>query len=91
MIDNRRNSFPGEVGSDFLQENKNYFPKLEEFANDVFEKIQTNNRSTYIGLCNFLKSEYGITAKDVVPKEGRSFSKIFNKEKKELLLSDYVA
>ena len=91
MIDNRRNSFPGEVVSDFLQENKNYFPKLEEFANNVFEKIHTNNRSTYIGLCNFLKSEYGITVKDVIPKEGRSFSKIFNKEKKELLLSDYVA
>ena len=91
MIDNRRNSFPGEVVSDFLQENKNYFAKLEEFANNVFEKIQTNNRSTYIGLCNFLKSEYGITVKDVIPKEGKSFSKIFNIEKKELLLSDYVA
>ena len=91
MIDNRRNSFPGEVVSDFLQENKNYFSKLEEFANNVFEKIQTNNRSTYIGLCNFLKSEYGITVKDVIPKEGKSFSKIFNIEKKELLLSDYVA
>ena len=82
MIDNRRNSFPGEVVSDFLQENKNYFAKLEEFANNVFEKIHTNNRSTYIGLCNFLKSEYGIAVKDVIPKEGRSFSKIFNKEKK---------
>ena len=91
MIDNRRNSFPGEVVSDFLQENKNYFPKLEEFANNVFEKIQTNNRSTYIALCNFLKTEYGIVVKDVIPKEERSFSKIFDKEKKELLLSDYVA
>ena len=91
MIDNRRNSFPGEVVSDFLQENKNYFSKLEEFANNVFEKIQTNSRSTYIGLCNFLKSEYGITVKDVIPKEGRSFSKIFYTERKELLLSDYVA
>ena len=69
MIDNRRNSFPGEVVSDFLQENKNYFPKLEEFANNVFEKIQTNNRSTYIALCNFLKTEYGIVVKDVIPKE----------------------
>ena len=29
--------------------------------------------------------------KDVVPKEGKSFSKIFDKEKKELWLSDYVA
>ena len=39
MIDSRKNSFPGEVVSDFLQENKNYFPKLEEFANTIFEKI----------------------------------------------------
>ena len=38
IVDNRKNSFPGEVISDFLQENKNYFPKLEEFANKVFEK-----------------------------------------------------
>ena len=29
-----------EVISDFLQENKNYFPKLEDFANSVFEKFK---------------------------------------------------
>ena len=40
IIDKRKAAFPGEVISDFLQENKNYFPKLEEFANSVFEKIQ---------------------------------------------------
>jgi hypothetical protein len=38
IVDNRKNSFPGEVISDFLQVNKNYFPKLEEFANKVFRK-----------------------------------------------------
>ena len=32
FIDGRKNSFPGEVVSDFLQENENYFPKLEEFS-----------------------------------------------------------
>ena len=40
IVDNRKNSFPGEVISDFLQVNKNYFPKLEEFANKVFEKFK---------------------------------------------------
>ena len=44
IVDNRKNSFPGEVISDFLQENKNYFPKLESFANKVFDKIQKNNQ-----------------------------------------------
>ncbi len=91
IIDSRKAAFPGEIVSDFLQENKNYFPKLEDFANSVFEKIQVNNRSTYFGLCEFLKKEYGILVKDVLPEEDKPFSKIFNKNKKELLLSDYVA
>ena len=89
IVDNRKNSFPGEVISDFLQENKNYFPKLEEFANKVFEKIQVNNRTRYIALCEYLKKEYSITVKDIIPDDGKPFSKIFNKKKKELLLSDY--
>ena len=45
IIDSRKAAFPGEVISDFLQENKNYFPKLEAFANNIFEKIQTNKRT----------------------------------------------
>ena len=69
IVDNRKNSFPGEVISDFLQENKNYFPKLEEFANKVFEKIQVNNRTRYIALCEYLKKEYSITVKDIIPEE----------------------
>jgi hypothetical protein len=36
-----------------------------------------------------LKSEYGIKVIDVIPEENKPFSKIYNKNKKELLLSDY--
>jgi len=89
IIDSRKTSFPGEVISDFLQDNKNYFPKLEEFANSIFDKVQKNNRTRYIALCDFLKKEYSITVKDIIPEESKPFSKIFNKQKKELLLSDY--
>ena len=89
IIDSRKAAFPGEVISDFLQENKNYFPKLEEFANNIFNKIQKNNRTRYIALCDYLNKEYSIIVKDVIPEEGKPFSKIFNKSKKELLLSDY--
>ena len=89
IIDSRKASFPGEVISDFLQENKNYFPKLEEFANSVFNKIQKNNRTRYIALCEFLKTEYSIIVKDIIPEEKKPFSKIYNKNKKELLLSDF--
>ena len=91
IVDNRKSSFPGEVISDFLQENRNYFPKLEEFANKIFNKVKQNNRTRYIALCDFLKSEYNITVKDIIPEEKKPFSKIFNIEKKELLLSDYIS
>ena len=89
IVDNRKNSFPGEVVSDFLQENKNYFPKLEEFANSVFRQVENNNRTRYIALCNYLKTKYSINVRDVIPEEGKPFSKIYKKNKKELLLSDY--
>ena len=91
IVDNRKSSFPGEVISDFLQENKNYFPKLEDFANKIFDKVKQNNRTRYIALCDFLKSEYGITVKDIIPEDGKPFSKIFKKKNKELLLSDYLS
>ena len=42
-------------------------------------------------LCEFLKNEYNIKVKDVIPNEGKPFSKIFDKSNKELLLSDYIA
>ncbi len=89
IIDSRKASFPGEVISDFLQENKNYFPKLEDFANKIFDKVQKNNRTRYIALCDYLKKEYTINVRDVIPEEEKPFSKIFNESKKELLLSDY--
>ena len=91
IVDNRKNSFPGEVISDFLQENKNYFPKLEEFADKIFDKVKQSNRTRYIALCNFLKSEFNISVKDIIPEEGKPFSKIYNKKNKELLLSDYLS
>ena len=91
IIDSRKVAFPGEVISDFLQENKNFFPKLENFANAIFEKVKQNNRTRYIALCDFLKNEYGITVKDVIPEEGKPFSKIFKAKQKELFLSDYLS
>ena len=89
IIDSRKTSFPGEVISDFLQENRNYFPKLEDFANMIFEKVQKNNRTRYVALCDFLKEEYSIAVKDIIPEEKKPFSKVFNKDSRELLLSDY--
>ena len=88
IVDNRKNSFPGEVISDFLQENKNYFPKLEDFANKVFEKVQKNNRTRYVALCDYLKSEYDIIVKDVIPEEDKPKTIKIGASKPQLLLED---
>jgi isocitrate lyase len=63
-------------------------PNLEE-AKKFADAIQKNNRTRYISLCEYLNKEYSITVKDILPEEGKPFSKIYNKNKKELLLSDY--
>jgi len=90
FIDSRKNSFPGEVVSDFLQENQNYFPKLEDFASNFYNKIQTSNRVGYSSICDYLLSNHKIQVKDVVPDEKKPFTKQFDINKKIFLVSDYL-
>ena len=90
FIDNQKNSFPGEVVSDFIQENENYFPKLEEFANKIFSEIHRNNRTSYLPLCEYLLKKHKIEVKDIVPDEKKPFTKKFDPIKKTFLLSDYL-
>jgi len=90
FIDNQKNSFPGEVVSDFIQENENYFPKLEEFANGIFSEIQNNNRTSYLPLCEYLLKKHKIEVKSVIPDEKNPFTKKFDPIKKTFLLSDYL-
>ena len=90
FIDNQKNSFPGEVVSDFIQENENYFPKLEEFANKVFSEIQNDNRTSYLPLCEYLLRKHKIEVKNVIPDEKRPFTKKFDQIKKTFFLSDYL-
>ena len=90
FIDNQKNSFPGEVVSDFIQENENYFPKIEEFANRVFSEIKNNNRTSYLPLCEYLLNKHKIEVKNVIPDEKKPFTKKFDPIKKTFFLSDYL-
>ena len=90
FIDSRKNSFPGEVVADFIQENENYFPKLEEFASNVFNKIQSNNRVGYSSICEYLLKQHKIEVKDVVPDENKPFTKLYDDINKFFYVSDYL-
>jgi Predicted transcriptional regulator len=90
FIDGRKNSFPGEVVADFIQENENYFPKLEEFASNLFNIIQSNNRVGYSSICEYLFNKHTIEVKDLVPDENKPFTKQYDEIKKIYYLSDYL-
>jgi len=90
IIDGRKNSFPGEVVADFIQENENYFPKLEKFASELYGKIQNNNRVGYSSICEYLFNKHRIEVKDVVPDENKPFTKQYDEIKKKFLVSDYL-
>ena len=82
IIDGRKNSFPGEVVADFIQNNENYFPELEKFASNLFNKIQTNNRVGYSSICEYLFNKHQIEVKDLVPDESKPFTKQYDEIKK---------
>jgi len=90
FIDSRKNSFPGEVVADFIQENENYFPKLEDFASNFSKKIQINSRVGYSDICEYLKKNHAIEVKDIVPEENKPFTKQYDVVKKIFLVSDYL-
>jgi len=90
FIDSRKNSFPGEVVADFIQENENYFPKLEEFASNFCDKIQIKSRVGYSNICEYLHKNHGIEIKDIVPDENKPFTKQYDEVKKIFLVSDYL-
>ena len=58
---------------------------------NYFNRIQINNRATYMSLCDFLKTEYGVKVLDLLPEDDKPFSKKYLESQKELHLSDYVA
>ena len=82
--------FLEKLFQNFIQENENYFPKLEEFANKIFSEIQNNNRTSYLPLCEYLSSKHKIEVQNVIPEEKKPFTKKFDPIKKTFLLSDYL-
>lgn len=89
-IKSLKSTFPGEVVADFLQDNKNYFPELEDYASKVFKSINQKNRARHVLLLDYLKDKHKIEVIDIVPSEKENFTKKFDESAKKLYLSDYL-
>ena len=55
-VSNPKATFPGEAVSDFLQEYQNYFPKLEEYANKIFNQVNRDRKSTRLNSSHMSES-----------------------------------
>jgi len=89
-VSNNKSNFPGETVADFLQDKQNFFPLLEEYANQVFSEIQNNNRARYVLLGEYLKKKHKIKVEEIIPKHNDPFVKKFDQTRKILFLSDYL-
>jgi len=92
MIDSRKTSFPGEVVSDFLQENKNYFDSLEKKAENIRQKIYFEEGHRTIGhsLIQYLFNEHNTKVKVITPEEDGTYIKKYDQNKKILFISEML-
>lgn len=89
-ITEKKSSFPGEEVSDFLQQNQNYFPKLEDYALGLFNSISFKKKTRQILTVEYLNKKHKIDVVDTVPNENENYAKNFDPVKKILYLSDYI-
>ena len=81
-VSNPKATFPGEAVSDFLQEYQNYFPKLEEYANKIFNQVNRNFRTRHVLLVEYLKKHHKREVSEVGPKKEDGVVKREGPEKK---------
>ena len=85
---------PVEIVSDFLQENKNYFEKIERKAEDLRDKIglyfSPGIGSTEVKFTNYLQNQHNTKVKIVPPEEDEKLIKKYDKDSRVLLLSEML-
>ena len=84
-ITEKKSSFPGEEVSDFLQQNQNYFPKLEDYALGLFNSISFKKKTRQILTVEYLNKKHKIDVVDTVPNENENYAKNFDPVKKNSL------
>ncbi len=87
--ENKSTRLPVEVVSDFIQENKNYYPGLEEKAESIREKIYFEEGHRTIGhtLIHYLSDHHDTKVKVVNPEDADKSVKKYDHKKKTLFVS----
>jgi predicted transcriptional regulator/transcriptional regulator with XRE-family HTH domain len=81
---------PSEEVSDLIQSRMNYFPELEEGAEELWKKGRLDPEEIYPGLVRYLDKQHGVLVRIARGEAERGVLRRFDVEKKILTLSELL-
>jgi predicted transcriptional regulator/DNA-binding XRE family transcriptional regulator len=85
-----RSQVPSEEVSDFIQARRNYFPELEEGAEELWKKARLDPDELYSGMVRYLDKHQGVHVRVARWGEERGILRRYDPEKKLLVLSELL-
>jgi predicted transcriptional regulator/DNA-binding XRE family transcriptional regulator len=85
-----RSRLPSEEVNDLVQKHMNYFPELEEAAEELWRKARFDAEELYPGLIRYLDKQHGIHVRIARGEAERGVLRRFEVEKKILTLSELL-
>src|ERR1019366_9431174 len=85
-----RSLLPSEEVSDLIQGHMNYFPELEEGAEELWKKARLDPEELYPGLIRYLDKQHGVHVRIARGEAERGILRRFEVEKKILTLSELL-
>ncbi|WP_428265110.1 helix-turn-helix domain-containing protein [Haliangium sp.] len=79
---------PTEEVNDFLQNRTNYFPALEDAAEEFSREMDLRPDDMYHAMSDYLREAHGIRIRYVTPDHDRGAVRRFDPERRELVLSE---
>jgi predicted transcriptional regulator/DNA-binding XRE family transcriptional regulator len=81
---------PSEEVSDLIQSKMNYFPELEDGAEDLWKKGKLDPEELYAGLVRYLDKQHGVLVRIARGEAERGILRRYETEKKILTLSELL-
>jgi hypothetical protein len=81
---------PSEEVSDLIQSRMNYFPELEEGAEELWKKARLDPEEIYPGLVRYLDKQHGVQVRIARGEAERGILRRFDAEKQILTLSELL-
>src|SRR5271165_411637 len=85
-----RSQLPSEEVNDLIQGRMNYFPEVEEGAEQLWQKARLDSEELYAGLVRYLDKHHGVIVRIARSGAERDIVRHFDPEKRILTLSELL-